>query len=383
MKIIILGAGLMGRAIVFDLINFSNFEKITIIDNNKSNLNVIKKIYKDKRIKYNLLDVSNILKIQKKFQENDIVISAVPYNYNYQLTKIAIDTNTHFIDLGGNNTIVQKQKTFDKTAKEAKIKIIPDCGLAPGIVSIITRDIVNYYDSVDYVKLRVGGLPKNPIPPLNYQFVFSPNGLINEYIQDAIVLENEKVVTKKSMTELEKITFPKPFGEMEAFVTSGGCSTLPYTFKYIIKYLDYKTIRYPGHCKKFKLLLDLGLGSDKIIKINGFEIKPRKILINILKKLIPENGEDVVLIKIFSKGVKNNKKIKTEYTMIDYFDKKNNITAMMRTTGYPVSIIAQMIEQNIIDKYGVFTSEEIINPKYFFKELEKRGIIIKKSIMKI
>jgi lysine 6-dehydrogenase len=380
MKIIILGAGLMGRAIVFDLINFGNFEKITIIDNNKSNLNLTKKIFKNKKINYNLLDISNRSKVRKKFEENDVVISAIPYNYNFLLTKIAIDANTHFIDLGGNNTIVQKQKALDHKVKEAKIKVIPDCGLAPGIVSIITRDIVNYYDSVDYVKLRVGGLPIDPIPPFNYQFVFSPNGLINEYIQNAIILNNKKIIYKKSMTELEKITFPKPFGEMEAFITSGGCSTLPYTFRYIIKYIDYKTIRYPGHCEKFKLLLDAGLGSDKTININGSKIKPRNILIKILKKLIPDTGEDVVLLKVFSKGVKNNKKTKSEYTMIDYFDKKNNITAMMRTTGYPVSIIAQMIEQNKIDKYGVFTSEEIINPKHFFKELKKRGIIIKKSI---
>jgi lysine 6-dehydrogenase len=380
MKIIILGAGLMGRAILFDLINYSNFEKITIIDKNKQNLNQIKKNSKYPKINFNLMDICNKSNIIKKFKENDIVISAVPYNYNYLLTKLAIDTKTHFIDLGGNNTIVQKQKALDHKAKKAKIKVIPDCGLAPGIVSIITRDIVNYYDSVDYVKLRVGGLPKDPIQPFNYQFVFSPNGLINEYIQNAIVLNNKKIIYKKSMTELEKITFAKPFGEMEAFITSGGCSTLPYTFRYKIKYIDYKTIRYPGHCEKFKLLIDSGLGSDKTININGIKIKPRNILIKILKRLIPDTGEDVVLLKVFSKGVKNNKKTKSEYTMIDYFDKKNNITAMMRTTGYPVSIIAQMIEQNKIDNYGVFTSEEIISPKYFFKELKKRGIIIEKSI---
>jgi lysine 6-dehydrogenase len=185
------------------------------------------------------------------------------------------------------------------------------------------------------------------------------------------------------MTELEKITFPKPFCDMEAFITSGGCSTLPYTFKYIIKYLDYKTIRYPDHCEKFKLLLELGLGYDKPIKVNGIKINPREILIKFLEKLIPATGEDVVLLKVFAKGVKNNKKTKIEYTMIDYFDKKNNITAMMRTTGYSVSIIAQMIEQKIIDKYGVFTPEEIINPKYFFKELEKRDIIIEKRIKNV
>jgi len=383
MNIIILGAGLMGRAIVFDLINYSNFEKITLIDNNKLNLKLAKKLFKNKKISIDSLDVNNKFYMRKKLEKNDIVISAIPYDYNYFLTKIAIDTKTHFVDLGGNNTIVENQKTLNQKAQASKVIVIPDCGLAPGLVSIITRDIVNYYDSVDYVKLRVGGLPKNPIPPFNYQFVFSPNGLINEYVQDAIILDNKKIVYKKSMTELEKITFPKTFGNMEAFITSGGCSTLPYTFRYIIKYLDYKTIRYPGHCEKFKLLLELGLGYDKPIKINGVKINPREILIKFLEKVIPTTGEDVVLLKVFTKGVKNNIKSKIEYTMIDYFDKKNNITSMMRTTGYPVSIIAQMIEQKIIDKYGVFTSEEIINPKYFFKELEKRGIIIEKRIKKI
>ena len=383
MDILILGAGMMGRAIAYDLATFSNFSKITLIDNNKKTLDNTKKFLENKDINFKKLDVTNYGQLKKKFEQTDIIVSAIPYNFNYNLTKIAVDARTHFIDLGGNNTVVEKQKTLNQKAQASKVIVIPDCGLAPGLVSIITRDIISYYDSVDYVKLRVGGLPKNPMPPFNYQFVFSPNGLINEYVQDAIVLDNKKIVYKKSMTELEKITFPKPFGDMEAFITSGGCSTLPYTFRYIIKYLDYKTIRYPGHCENFKLLLELGLGYDKPININGFKINPREILIKFLEKLIPTTGEDVVLLKVFAKGVKNNKKTKIEYTMIDYFDKKNNITAMMRTTGYPVSIIAQMIEQKIIDKYGVFTSEEIINPKYFFKELKKRGIIIKKRIKNI
>ncbi|MCJ7571404.1 MAG: saccharopine dehydrogenase NADP-binding domain-containing protein [Candidatus Thermoplasmatota archaeon] len=383
MDILILGAGMMGRAIAYDLATFSNFSKITIIDNNKKTLDNTKKFLENKDINFKKLDINNYDQLKKKFEQTDIIVSAIPYNFNYNLTKVAVDARTHFIDLGGNNTIVEKQKTLNQKAQASKVIVIPDCGLAPGLVSIITRDIVSYYDSVDYIKLRVGGLPKNPIPPFNYQFVFSPNGLINEYTQDAIVLDNKKIVYKKSMNELEKIVFPKPFGDMEAFITSGGCSTLPYTFRYIIKYLDYKTIRYPGHCEKFKLLLELGLGYDKPIKINGVKINPREILIKFLKKLIPTTGEDVVLLKVCAKGVKNNKKSKIEYTMIDYFDKKNNITAMMRTTGYPVSIIAQMIEQKIIDKYGVFTSEEIINPKYFFKELEKRGIIIEKRIKNI
>ena len=234
-------------------------------------------------------------------------------------------------------------------------------------------------NSIEYVKIRVGGLPVNPKPPLNYQIVFSPNGLINENVEDAIVLDHGKIIQKKSMTELETIIFPKPFGTMEAFLTSGGCSTLPYIFKDKIGYLDYKTVRYPGHCEMFKPFLDLGFGSEKPIKIGKKIIVPREVLITFLMKNLLKNEEDVVLLKVLARGIKHGKKVDIEYTMIDYFDKKNNITSMMRTTSFPTSIIAQMIENSIIIEDGVFGCEEIVPCPLFFKDLEKRDIIIQKG----
>jgi len=381
MKLLVLGAGMMGRAIAFDLATFSKFEQISISDKNKKILESAKNFLSNKKINYELLDIDDPKKIRSFFNIYDVVISAVPYHFNYFLTKIAIETNTHFIDLGGNNEIVEKQLKLSDKAMKNSVTIIPDCGLAPGIVSIITRDIAEYLDKVDFVKIRVGGLPQKPIPPFNYQIVFSPNGLINEYIEDALVLDNEKIIAKKSMTELEEVNFPHPFGNMEAFITSGGCSTLPYTFRYIIKYLDYKTIRYPGHCDMIKPVLDIGLGSEKPIYLNGDEIIPRDILIKLIKEKIPSDGKDVVLLKTISEGLKDGKKLKLEYIMIDYFDEENNITSMMRTTAYPVSIIANMLCENVIKKHGVYTCENIIPPEKFFKELEKRNIKIKKKIM--
>lgn len=381
MKILILGSGMMGRAIAFDLANFSKFYTITIADKNRNILDSAKKFLGKKQIRYEILNLSNKAKTKKVFKKYDIVISAVPYFYNYFLSKTAVYTNTHFLDLGGNNKIVEKQLKLSKLAEKNGVIIIPDCGLAPGLVSVITRDIVNYLDEVDYVKIRVGGLPQKPVPPFNYQIVFSLNGLINEYIEDALVLDNGKIISKKSMTEVEEIFFPSLFSDMEAFLTSGGISTLPYTFRYIIKYLDYKTVRYPGHCKKFKPLLEIGLGSEKSIKIDNKKIIPRNILIKLLKEKIPDKGKDVVLLKVLSKGKKNNKKLNLEYEMIDYFDKNNNITSMMRTTGYPVSVIAQMINKKEITKSGVNTCENIVPPELFFKRLKKRNIKIKKKIV--
>ena len=380
MNCIVLGAGMMGRAIAFDLSKFLNFDKITIADYDSKTLDSCKNFLGQKNINFDVLDVKNKKDVKKLFSNNDIAISAIPYFFNFELTKICIETNTHFLDLGGNNDIVNKQRSLNDKAKSENITIIPDCGLAPGLASVITRDIVEQMSSIDYIKSRVGGLPINPQPPLNYQIVFSPYGLINEYIEDSVILENGKIIKKESMTEIEIIVFPKPFGEMEAFYTSGGTSTLPFTYKNKIKYLDYKTIRYPGHCKNFKHLLDLGLANNDKICIGNKEIIPREEFVSFLLKILPKNGKDVVLLKVMSKAKKDGKQVNIDYGIIDYYDEKNNITSMMRTTSYPTSIIAQLIENGAIEDRGVFCCEEIVPCKPFFTELKKRGIEIKKEI---
>ena len=383
MKALVLGSGMMGRAIAFDLSKFSDFEEINLVDQSKKPLKSAEKMLKGKKINFDTLDVRKTKDVEKQFKKNDVIISAIPYFFNLKLTEMAIKTNSHFIDLGGNNTVVEDQLKLCSQAEENKSIIIPDCGLAPGLVSIITKEIVETIDDVESVKLRVGGLPVTPVPPFNYQIVFSPNGLINEYVEDAIILDEGKIVSKESMTELEIIDFPYPFSKMEAFLTSGGCSTLPYTFKDKIKYLDYKTIRYPGHCQHVKPLLDLGFASEKPTVIDGKQIIPRKLLIDSLLKNIPTEGKDVVLLKVLGNGKNKGQNIEITYELIDYCDEENNISAMMRTTGFPVSIIAQLIEKNLINKCGVFTSEEIIPCNSFFTELDKRDIKLVKKVKNI
>lgn len=380
MKIVILGSGMMGRAIAYDLCCHSNFESITVTDKDRKTLESAEKDLENKEINYDILDVKNTEDVKEYFKDYDVAVSAVPYIFNYALAKKAIETKTHFLDLGGNNDIVEKERSLLEKARKKGVTIIHDCGLAPGLTSVIVRDIVGQIDSIDYVKIRVGGLPVNPKPPLNYQIVFSPNGLINEYVEDALVLDHGKIIQKNSMTELEPISFPEPFGTMEAFLTSGGCSTLPYTYKDKIKYLDYKTIRYPGHCEMFKPLLDFGFGSEKSIEIEEKTIVLRDLLITFLTKNLPANEKDVVLLKVFAQGIKDDEKVDVEYSMIDYYDEKNDITAMMRTTSYPTSIIAQMIENDTIKEHGVFGCEEIVNCSPFFEELKKRDIKIQKEI---
>lgn len=378
MNIVVLGAGMMGRAITYDLIRTKTFEKIILVDKNNSMLKDAERFLSAPVLETTSADVTKINSAKDIFSQVDVAISATPYIVNYELTKLAIKTNTHFIDLGGNNEVVEKQRKLDTEAKKQQVTVIPDSGLAPGLVSIITKDIVESLSTVDSVHLRVGGLPQKPQPPLNYQIVFSINGLINEYLEDALILDHAAIKTRSSMTEIESVQFPEPYGVMEAFLTSGGCSTLPYTYKDTIGYLDYKTLRYPGHCERFKTMLDIGLGDTKPIDVKGQSIAPRDVLIEVLRRTIPSEGEDVVLLKAFGKGKRDDVTKTLEYTLIDVYDTKTHLSAMMRTTGFPVSITADLIGTDRITDHGVFCPEEIISPSVFFDELRKRNIHIKK-----
>ena len=378
MQAVVIGSGMMGKAIALDLCTHTSFDDVIVVDKSNKAVNNMKQDLDDFDISYQQLDVTDKKEVSHLLKEAMVCISAIPYMFNLSLTNQAIEHGVNFIDLGGNNTIVQQQRSLFQKAKEHQVTVIPDMGLAPGLVSILTKAIVETYDSVEEVTIRVGGLPVHPKPPLEYEIVFSSNGLINEYMEPALVLDREKVKELPSMTAVETLHFPEPFGSLEAFLTSGGCSTLPYTYQDRIRYLDYKTIRYPGHCEKMKTLLDLGFGSIQPIQLGSQEIVPRDLLISMLRKYLSSSGKDVVLLRVIGKGKQKELKIRTTYECIDYFDEVTNCTAMMRMTGYPVSITADLIARGIIDQHGVFCPEEIIPTDPFFQELPRREIYIKK-----
>src|SRR5207253_1855490 len=170
---------------------------------------------------------------------NDAAISCVVYSHNLNLARAAIEARVNFCDLGGNNTVVASELALDEEARSAGINIIPDCGLAPGMVSVLAAHGAARFENLEEIHIRVGGLPQNPRPPLNYQIVFSVEGLINEYVERARIIRDGVIIEVDSMTETESLKFPHPFEELEAFQTSGGTSTLPETFMGRVRELNY------------------------------------------------------------------------------------------------------------------------------------------------
>jgi lysine 6-dehydrogenase len=376
MKILVLGAGRMGLGAAFDLIhNSPGVEAVTVADFDHEKAKDIAAKVGTAKIEAKHVDASNYDDILALMRGHDSAISCVNYWYNESLSKAAIATGTNFCDLGGNNYVVDSQLALDSEAKAAGINIIPDCGLAPGMVSILAMHGAANFDRLDEVHIRVGGLPQDPQPPLNYQLVFSVEGLINEYIEVARVIRDGKIIEVESMTEIEELSFDG-FPPLEAFQTSGGTSTLPDTFLGKIRELDYKTIRYAGHCEKFKTMIDLGLCSSEEIVVDYAKATPRKVFGDLLQKHLPADGPDYVLVRLDFVGEKNGETKKLRYDIVDKQDEATGLSAMMRTTAFPASIIAQMMASGDVLERGSTPQEKAIDPEKFVAELERRKINI-------
>ncbi len=377
MKILVLGAGRMGHGAVFDLIhNSPSVERVTVADFDFEKAKSVAASVGTDRIDARQIDASNYSDVVEMFRGHDSVISCVNYWYNVALSKAAIETGANFCDLGGNNYIVDEQLALDAEAKAAGINIIPDCGLAPGMVSVLAMHGAAKFDKVDEIHIRVGGLPQDPQPPLNYQLVFSVEGLINEYIETARVIRDGNLTTVESMTEIEELSF-EGFPPLEAFQTSGGTSTLPDTFLGKISELDYKTIRYAGHCDKFKTMIDLGLCSSEEILVDFQKVTPRKVFGDLLQQHLPADGPDYVLVRLDFVGKKDGETKRLRYDIVDKLDEATGMSAMMRTTAFPASIIAQMMAGGEVLERGATPQEKAIDSDKFVAELDRRGINIK------
>ncbi len=374
LKILVLGAGRMGLGAVYDLVRQPDVERVTVADAISGRAQRVASSAGAKAVPLKL-DVTEAGAAIDVMRGHDAVLSCVVYELNAQLANAAVEARVNFCDLGGNNNVVAAELALDADARRAGINIIPDCGLAPGMVAVLVAHAAARFDKLDAIHIRVGGLPQNPKPPLDYQLVFSVEGLINEYVEPARIIRNGRIATVASMTEVEEIEFPLPFGRLEAFQTSGGTSTLPDTFLGRVRELDYKTIRYRGHCERFKTMIDLGLCSSEPVAVDGVKFAPRRVLGELLVRNLPADEPDVVLVRVEVSGGGRT----LRYDIIDRYDTASGLSAMMRTTAFPASIVALMMARGQTTAKGALPQERCIPPDRFMRELAARQIEVVES----
>ncbi len=375
MQFLVLGAGMMGSAVAYDIATASTKNTVMLAD-----IDLDRATAAARAIGSNVtplcLDVRDAEALRSALQGCAVVISAVSYNVNEHITRMAIAAGVHMCDLGGNNDVVDQQLHHDAEARARNVTVIPNCGLAPGLINVLAVTGIQEFDSVKTIRLRVGGLPQHPKPPLQYQIVFSAEGLLNEYLEPAEILDHGELHTVPSMTGLEEIHFPPPYGRLEAFYTSGGLSTLPRMLRGSVQDLDYKTIRYPGHCEKFKLLLDLGFAaSDPLVGGGGIRTS-RELFTELLKRRLFSDDSDVVLARATLTGEKNGRSQTLVYECVDAYDETTRITAMMRTTAFPTAITALMLSGGVITQRGVMPPEACVPGQHMIRDLAQRGVVI-------
>jgi len=379
MKYAVIGAGLMGSAAAFDLAVNNPDDEILLADIDTQRATETA-LTIGRNVRPQELDVNDHEALIKVLSGANAAISAVSYTVNYQISRAAIDAGVHMCDLGGNNDTVQKQLTLDSEAKKNGVTIVPNCGLAPGITSVLVMKSIKQFDEIDSIKIRVGGLPQQPRPPLNYQVLFGVEGLINEYIERVVVISDGKVASAEPLTDLEEIQFPCPFHTLEAFNTSGGTSILPQLLEGKVNNLNCKTIRYRGHCEKFRTLLELGFASSEPITVGSTVKTTREFFEALLRKKLDYGDKDVVLARVTTTGLIKGMPKTLAYELVDYYDDATKMTAMMRTTAFPTSIIAQLLAHGTVQKRGVLPPELCVPGDIMITELKKRNVNIKQTV---
>jgi lysine 6-dehydrogenase len=381
MRMLVLGAGLQGSACAYDLLQNPEVEQVRLADLHTGHLADFLAPHSGDRLIFTPLDVRDKEAVLALMRESDAAMSAIPYYFNFELATLAVEVGVHFCDLGGNTEIVFKQKKLEAQAKAKNVTIIPDCGLAPGMVNILAQYGIDRLDEVKAVRIFVGGLPQNPEPPLNYQIVYSLEGVLDYYTTLSWVVRDGKPMQVKALSERVPVQFPAPVGELEAFHTAGGLSTMAWRYEGKIPTMEYKTLRYPGHAALMEAVREMGLLELEPVEVKGNKIVPRDAFIaTVGPKLTKPKGKDLVALRVTVEGKKAGKAQAITFDLIDRYDEKTGISAMMRTTGYSLSITGQMQARREVGAPGVYTPDEAMPAKKYIEELAKRGVMIRETV---
>lgn len=373
MKIIVLGAGLVGKAMALDLASEPEFS-LTSVDLKQEALAELATA----GIKVIGQDISQSEATKDLVSDYDLVINAVPGYLGFQSLKACLEAGRNVVDI---SFFPENPFELDSLAKGQNITAAVDCGVAPGLSNILAGYGLSQLDKAYSVMIYVGGLPVIRKWPFEYNAVFSPVDVIEEYLRPARCLENGQLVIKPALSEPEFLEFEK-LGTIEAFITD-GLRTMIETLT--VPEMVEKTLRYPGHREKMLALRQAGFFSEQPIEIAGQKVRPVDLSAKILfPRLNVEAGEeDLTILRVVVSGEKDGQPLRLTYDLFDRFDRKSGIHSMARTTGYTATAVARAVARGLIKKNGIIAPEFLgLEPEVFNfirKELLNREIVIKEK----
>ncbi|HEX5026046.1 MAG TPA: saccharopine dehydrogenase C-terminal domain-containing protein [Agriterribacter sp.] len=368
MKIAVLGAGMVGRAIAGDLATAFD---VTSFDKYQQPLDVLS--HKYPKVKTQQYDLSDTAQYKRVLHPFDLVVTAVPGFMGFETLKQVINAGKNVVDISFSPEDTLK---LDALAKEKNITAIVDCGVAPGMSNLVLGRF-NEEMTVTQFECYVGGLPAVRKKPFEYKAPFSPIDVIEEYTRPARLMENGTIVTKPALTEIELMDFEE-IGSLEAFNTDGLRSILD-TMGHISN-MKEKTLRYPGHCELIIALQRSGFFDTTPIIVNGVNIAPIEFATAVLFKewkLEPQE-EEFTIMKIIVRGEKEGIKKTIEYNLLDRYDTATQTSSMARSTGYTCTAAVHLLAENLFKEKGVFPPERIGNHEpcfnFILRYLKERNV---------
>ena len=373
-KIIILGAGLIGKPMFLDLLADGEYQ-LALADRDEAKLLEISRAHPVETCQ---VDLSIREKVRETISPYDLVINAVPGFMGYRTLETILDAGKNVVDIAFSP---EDLNTLDKLAKDKQVTALVDFGVAPGLSHLVAGYISTFMDAIEYLRIYVGGLPRQRIKPFEYKAVFSPADVIEEYTRPARLVRNGKPAQVEALTEIEELFFDR-VGTLEAF-NSDGLRSLVHSIPG--KDMAEKTLRYPGHAAIMKLFRDTGFFSQIPVELDGHPVRPLDLTARLLfpKWQWSEGDEDITVMKIVASGLQQNRPLTYVFDLYDEYDAKSGVHSMARTTGYTATMGVRLLLSGKFGKKGVYYPEEIGKEEAYFdfilKGLAEKGIQISQN----
>ncbi|RLG40380.1 MAG: saccharopine dehydrogenase family protein [Thermoproteota archaeon] len=366
----------MGKAIAYDLYERVTGSNLLLVDKSRESLDEARKLVNKADIR--VADLSNAEEIYRIIKDVDAAVSALPGKFGKIAWIAAVKAGVDMVDVSYSP---DDPMHFHVQANDAGVTIVPDAGVAPGLSNMMAGRAYAQLEEVRELKIYVGGIPENPIPPLGYLVTWSPEDLIEEYVRPARVVKDGNIVEKPAVSELEKVIIPG-VGELEAFLTD-GLRTMLKTLKGV-KLMEEKTLRWPGHAEKIELLKTLGYLDRKPVDLNGTGIPPADMTAKLFRERLKGDSRDIVVLRVIASGRSSLNDIEIEYRMVDRYDESTGFSAVARTTAFVATGILKLITEGAIPGPGVIPPEVIGMDENLFSSVAEwlswRGIKILERI---
>jgi lysine 6-dehydrogenase len=377
----VIGAGRQGVATAYDMVQHGGGASVLLVDHDTAVAQQaaarINRLMGHEVATWVQVDAGDVEALVAALDGLDAFLCGTPFGFIPTATEAALRARVSMVDYGGHTPTVLQQLERDSEAKAVGIAVVPDCGMGPGMNNTLGTYAVELLEQAGLtprdVYLWDGGIPQNPTPPWNYQCAFNINGLTNEYYGQVAVLREGKVTMIGAFEELEPIAFDG-VGQLEAFITTGGTSTAPYTFEGKLRTYQNKTCRWPGHFAQFKAFQQLGLFEQEPVEINGQPVIPRAVFHALLKpKITAPVIKDVCVMRAKGVGVDvGGSERAVIIDLVDYYDADTGFTAMERLTGWHAGIMAEFLACGTVTP-GVWPMERAVPAGVFMDRVSERG----------